>query len=71
MNSGSGKPHLRYDERPEDDTPVHTDGLPPTPQRDRNVPAPSVGADLVLLGNVWIPHGVFIAGAGIRDPGTG
>src|SRR5437764_5582534 len=35
----SGKPHLRYDERPEDDTPVHTDDLPATPQRDRNIPA--------------------------------
>src|SRR5207248_8646612 len=33
------KPHLRYDERPEDDTPIHTDALPPTPQRDRNIPA--------------------------------
>lgn len=39
MSSGSGKPHLRYDERPEDDTPVHTTDLPPTPQRDRNIPA--------------------------------
>jgi hypothetical protein len=35
----SGKPHLRYDERPEDDTPLHTEELPPTPQRDRNIPA--------------------------------
>src|SRR5437763_5107885 len=35
----SGKPHLRYDERPEDDTPLHTDDLPATPQRDRNIPA--------------------------------
>jgi len=39
VSSGSGKPHLRYDERPEDDTPVHTGDLPPTPQRDRNIPA--------------------------------
>lgn len=39
MSSSSGKPHLRYDERPEDDTPVHTTDLPPTPQRDRNIPA--------------------------------
>lgn len=30
---------LPYDERPVDDTPVHTDDLPPTPQRDRNIPA--------------------------------
>jgi len=34
-----GKPHLRYDERPEDDTPIHTADLPATPQRDRNIPA--------------------------------
>jgi hypothetical protein len=33
-----GEP-LRYDERPDDDTPVHTDDLPPTPVRDRNIPA--------------------------------
>jgi hypothetical protein len=39
VTSGSGKPHLRYDERPEDDTPVHTADLPATPQRDRNIPA--------------------------------
>ena len=30
---------LRYDERPSDDTPVHTEDLPPTPLRDRNIPA--------------------------------
>ena len=30
---------MRYDERPPDHTPVHTDDLPPTPIRDRNVPA--------------------------------
>jgi hypothetical protein len=30
---------LRYDERPVDDTPVHTADLPPTPVRDRNIPA--------------------------------
>src|SRR3954451_3120186 len=36
--SSSGRP-LRYDERPVDDTPVHTADLPPTPQRDRNIPA--------------------------------
>ena len=30
---------MRYDERPEDDSPVHTDDLPATPQRDRNIPA--------------------------------
>lgn len=30
---------MRYDERPTDSTPFHTDDLPPTPVRDRNIPA--------------------------------
>lgn len=30
---------LPYDKRPTDHTPVHTDDLPPTPIRDRNIPA--------------------------------
>ena len=30
---------LPFDERPVDDTPVHTAGLPDTPQRDRRIPA--------------------------------
>jgi hypothetical protein len=30
---------VRHDERPVDETPVHTDGLPDTPVRDRNIPA--------------------------------
>lgn len=30
---------MRYDQRPTDSTPVHTDALPPTPIRDRNIPA--------------------------------
>jgi hypothetical protein len=30
---------VKYDERPTDDTPVHTADLPPTPIRDRNIPA--------------------------------
>ena len=30
---------MRYDERPIDETPLHTDELPPTPVRDRNIPA--------------------------------
>jgi len=30
---------MRYDERPLDHTPVHTDDLPATPVRDRNIPA--------------------------------
>ncbi len=33
-----GEP-LPYDQRPTDDTPVHTADLPPTPIRDRNIPA--------------------------------
>jgi hypothetical protein len=30
---------LPYDQRPVDDRPLHTADLPPTPQRDRNIPA--------------------------------
>ena len=30
---------LPYHRRPTDDTPVHTADLPPTPTRDRNIPA--------------------------------
>jgi hypothetical protein len=30
---------VRYDERPVDDTPLHTADLPATPVRDRNIPA--------------------------------
>jgi hypothetical protein len=30
---------LPYDQRPIDATPVHTEDLPPLPQRDRNIPA--------------------------------
>ena len=30
---------LPFDERPVDDSPVHTDDLPDTPQRDRRIPA--------------------------------
>jgi hypothetical protein len=41
---------VRYDERPVDDTPVHTDDLPPTPVRDRNIPATAwVEAPVSLL----------------------
>jgi hypothetical protein len=41
---------LPYDQRPIDDTPVHTDDLPPTPQRDRNIPASAwVEAPAALL----------------------
>lgn len=30
---------LPYDQRPADNTPIHTEDLPPTPTRDRNIPA--------------------------------
>jgi hypothetical protein len=30
---------LPYNERPYDESPVHTEDLPDTPQRDRNIPA--------------------------------
>lgn len=44
---------MRYDERPEDDTPVDTDDLPATPTRDRNIPATAwrqAPASLLTLG---------------------
>ena len=42
---------MRYDERPIDETPVHTTDLPPTPIRDRNIPATAwVEAPDSLLG---------------------
>ncbi len=49
---------MRYDERPVDDTPVHTADLPPTPIRDRNIPATAwveAPADLLALG-ADLPH---------------
>ena len=39
MVSGVAGEALPYDQRPVDDTPVHTADLPPTPIRDRNIPA--------------------------------
>jgi hypothetical protein len=45
---------LRYDERPYDETPVHTADLPATPVRDRNIPASAwveAPADLLALGD--------------------
>lgn len=45
---------MRYDERPADETPVHTAGLPPTPIRDRNIPATAwieAPESLLTLGN--------------------
>ena len=44
---------LRYDERPDDPTPVHTMQLPPTPTRDRNIVATAwieAPAELLALG---------------------
>ena len=44
---------LRHDQRPLDDTPVHTGDLPATPVRDRNIPATAwleAPDDLLQLG---------------------
>jgi hypothetical protein len=50
---------LPYDERPYDDTPVHTADLPATPQRDRNIPA-----------TAWVeaPPGLLHLGDDIGNP---
>ncbi len=45
---------LRYDQRPEDPTPIATADLPPTPLRDRNIPATAwteAPMQLLNLGN--------------------
>jgi hypothetical protein len=45
---------LPYHERPYDETPVHTDELPATPTRDRNIPATAwieAPEALIQLGN--------------------
>lgn len=45
---------MRYDERPTDDRPVHTDELPATPTRDRNIVASAwveAPAELLALGD--------------------
>jgi hypothetical protein len=48
-DAGPG-PALPADQRPVDDTPVHTTDLPPTPIRDRNIPATAwVEAPAALL----------------------
>lgn len=52
---------MRYDERPVDDTPVDTDDLPPTPVRDRNIPATawvSAPPELLALGDDLPGHPV-------------
>ena len=44
---------LRYDQRPADRTPIHTDALPATPTRDRNIVAGAwveAPAELLNLG---------------------
>lgn len=44
---------MRYDERPIDNTPVHTADLPLTPVRDRNIPATAwveAPRELLVLG---------------------
>jgi hypothetical protein len=47
---GVDDPPLNADERPIDPTPVHTGDLPPTPTRDRNIPATAwIEAPAVLL----------------------
>jgi len=45
---------VRYDERPADETPVHTEELPDTPVRDRNIVATAwveAPASLLTLGD--------------------
>lgn len=39
MVGDSERPALRYDQRPVDRTPIHTEQLPDTPVRDRNIVA--------------------------------
>jgi hypothetical protein len=49
-----GAVNLRYDQRPIDPTPIHTEELPATPQRDRNIPASAwieAPAALLTLGD--------------------
>lgn len=48
---------LPYDQRPLDPTPVHTDDLPPLPQRERSIPASAwVEAPAALL-DLGLPFG--------------
>lgn len=59
MIGGTGP--LPYDQRPVDDSPVHTGDLPATPQRDRNIPV-----------SAWVeaPAAVLAAGDGLAQPET-
>ena len=50
---------MRYDERPPDHTPVHTDDLPPTPLRDRNIVA-----------SAWVEAPPSLLTLGADLPGT-
>jgi hypothetical protein len=50
---------LRYDQRPDDDTPLHTEDLPPTPVRDRNIPA-----------RAWVEAPASLRALGDDLPGT-
>ena len=50
---------MRYDERPTDDTALHTDELPATPVRDRNIPA-----------TAWIEAPASVLTAGADLPGA-
>jgi hypothetical protein len=53
---------MRYDERPIDESPIHTADLPPTPVRDRNIPATAwVEAPPDLLGLGHDLHGRPVA----------
>jgi hypothetical protein len=52
---------LPYDQRPDDNTPVHTADLPDTPIRDRAIPATAwieAPAELLTLGNDLPGHPV-------------
>ena len=55
----AGDGALPYDQRPTDDTAVHTADLPANPQRDRNIPA-----------TAWVeaPEAVLSAGEDIGQP---
>lgn len=60
MTDGSGEQAraLRYDQRPDDPTPITTADLPATPQRDRNIPATAwteAPVELLTLG-ADLPH---------------
>lgn len=50
---------LPYDKRPVDDTPLHTDDLPPTPVRDHTIPA-----------RAWVEAPVSLRHLGDDLPGT-